>query len=181
MPVKPDSFYQIEGTVKPNWFSVPETCRGFLSAVNEALHDYATVAAFCILPDTFLLLIKTHGEVECENFLKGIGLLQKNFQTFDEAGGILVMSTLLKNQLSKSLQGPHELKDHSVKEISTTGLGRSLADIHLEPVRKGLITSPQEWMFSSYNAYQSDKVTKIPREEILSMIGGKQAFLELHA
>ena len=180
MLIQPENFYTIHGTVKSGHFNVPENCKVFLQVINEHFQPFNTIIGFCLLPDSFLLLIKMRDEVSCEDFLKNSGLLPKAFQTFEEPGGMLLMGTLLKNALSKCMIEKAGIQQHKIEGIVTGELGQCLASIHLSPVKSGYCTAPGDWLYSSYNAYVSDKPTKIPREEVYELMGGKASFTQLH-
>ena len=55
-----------------------------------------------------------------------------------------------------------------------------LTYIHLNPVSHQFVEHASDWHYSSYQAYLSEKPTKISRNEGLSWAGGSAAFLKLH-
>ncbi len=61
-----------------------------------------------------------------------------------------------------------------------TYLIRIIPYIHLNPVRSGLCSKPDEWKFSSYNSIISDKETKIKRIEILKWFNDIESFIKIH-
>jgi REP element-mobilizing transposase RayT len=54
------------------------------------------------------------------------------------------------------------------------------AYIHLNPVKANLCNNLEEWEFSSYKAYLTDKVTAITRDPILEWFGGIEYFKKFH-
>lgn len=179
--LKPEAFYCFSGSATTDLFNTPDACKNFLGLLNEKLNPFSTILGFCLLPNAFSLLIKIQDEVACESYLKQSGLMAKNFQTFDEASGMLLMGTLLKNQISKSVSAYEGIEKQQIEEVDSSMVGSMLSEIHLCPIKKGLCEKPSEWMFSSYNAFVSDKPTKIPREEVYQLIGGKEIFSQLHS
>jgi REP element-mobilizing transposase RayT len=51
---------------------------------------------------------------------------------------------------------------------------------HANPVHHGFTKKMEEWPHSSYHAYLSEGATKLEREYVLDIFGGKNAFLKYH-
>ncbi len=51
---------------------------------------------------------------------------------------------------------------------------------HANPVHHGFTKMMEEWPHSSYHAYLSEGRTKLEREYVLDVFGGKDAFLKYH-
>ena len=67
------------------------------------------------------------------------------------------------------------------KEVTTqTYYTKLIHYIHNNPVHHGFVTDPESWAYSSYNAYISDKITLLAKEEVFSWFGDKNAFQDFH-
>ncbi len=178
--MKPEGFYRINGLAANAGFSQPELCKTFLQAVNQDLGAFCQVFAFCLVPTEFELLVKLNNDASCEAYLKSAGAIAKDYLTFEEPGGSILLSTLLKNKLSGFFSRQTVITQHSISSIDATELSENIAAIHLYPVKTGLCAKPEDWLYSSFNAFVSDKPTKIPREEVFQLLGGKAVFHQLH-
>jgi putative transposase len=58
--------------------------------------------------------------------------------------------------------------------------GAMIYYIHANMMLHGLMSDFTDYFWSSYQAYLSDKPSKIAKEEVLNYFGGKAAFLEFH-
>jgi len=52
--------------------------------------------------------------------------------------------------------------------------------IHFNPQSHNFVKCPDEWRFSSYDAYLENKPTKISRNEGMAKFKNKQGFINLH-
>ena len=52
--------------------------------------------------------------------------------------------------------------------------------IHNNPVHHRYRDRPEEWPYSSYDAFLSLKRTKLQRKEVLGWLGGEAAFRKFH-
>jgi putative transposase len=52
--------------------------------------------------------------------------------------------------------------------------------IHANPVHHGYCTSVEDWNFSSYNTIIGNQLTQLPKDEILTWFGGREAFIKFH-
>ena len=53
--------------------------------------------------------------------------------------------------------------------------------IHANPVHHGFVRDLKKWRFSSYHSLLSEKDTKLERTYVMSIFGGRKAFLEYHS
>ncbi|MFM9944439.1 MAG: transposase, partial [Bacteroidia bacterium] len=52
--------------------------------------------------------------------------------------------------------------------------------IHANPVDHGFVSSIEDWPYSSYNSFLSDKKTLLKREDVLDWFYGKEDFIKYH-
>ncbi len=180
MILQPESLYSIQCESGKSLFPDPNSYKDFLTQFNEELASISTLWAFSLYPQGIQLLVKTTGETDWENYLRKNNLIKKDFQVFEEAGGMLVMATLIQNKISGFFRSYTLGGKLNITPVTENDLGNSISAIHLAPVKLGLVANPAEWTFSSYNAFLSDKPTKLPRIEVLEILGGADSFITLH-
>ena len=67
------------------------------------------------------------------------------------------------------------------KEINNeVYLKRLIHYIHMNPVIHGFVNNPDEWKYSSYQAFISNKKTMLERDEIILIYGNEKNFMEFH-
>ena len=93
----------------------------------------------------------------------------------------------LFNSYSKSFnklyhrRGSLFIPNFKKKEIDNPEYLKSVINyIHQNPVHHGFRDRPEEWPYSSYEAFFNIKRTRLQREEVLSWLGGKEAFKKFH-
>jgi hypothetical protein len=52
--------------------------------------------------------------------------------------------------------------------------------IHNNPVHHGLVSSLENWRYSSYHAILSQTQSRVSREYVLELFGGRSAFIAFH-
>lgn len=179
MLLKPDHFFSISCKSEKDVFIQNDLYKNFLTGLNEELAELLQVYSFCLLPNSVQLLIKTATETQWEQFLRSKNLLQKDYQVFEEPGGMLLMGTLVQNRISAFIRQfipqPRIIIQDAAENLSSV-----IVEIHKAPVLSGHSANPSEWVFSSYNAFLSDKPTRLPRTEVLEFMGGAEQFITSH-
>jgi putative transposase len=70
---------------------------------------------------------------------------------------------------------------YKVSEITSESyFTRIITYIHQNPLVAGLVKNMEDYKYSSYPAYLSDKETIIQRSEVLSWFGGLDGFINDH-
>ncbi len=180
MPIEPGCIYTIHISYPTAVFEQKEKCSDFLLFFNNTLSPVLRLIAFCIKPNSAELLIRAEEEANVELVFKTSGLISKGFQTFEEPGGQLLLTSLLQNFVHKNLRNFHPDPKITTVLQPESNLMQGIRDIHFSPVRAGLCTDIISWTFSSYAAFISDKPTRLPRESVLALAGSKQAFIDFH-
>ena len=57
---------------------------------------------------------------------------------------------------------------------------RLIGYIHNNPVHHGFVEYTQDWTWSSYHAYVSNKTTKLEKGEVLDWFGNQKEFVKYH-
>ena len=61
-----------------------------------------------------------------------------------------------------------------------TGICKVTHYVHANPVHHGFVAKLSDWKYSSYNTYLSNTSTKISRQIIVDIFGGKEYFTKYH-
>lgn len=147
----------------------------FLNLIKKYLIQHVDVLAYCLLPNHFHLLIKIK-----ENLL---------FTKQDED-----INKFISNQFRKLFISYTNAfsKEYNLRGgIFTTPFRRIIiADnayftqivyyIHYNPVHHNICSCPAAYLFSSYNAYLTNKNSLLQKEEVLNWFGNTQEFIKYH-
>ncbi len=163
----PNSFYHIynRGNNHENIFYHRNNYIYFLNKYNEYMSNYLQTYVFCLLPNHFHFLIKTHGnsEIISEQF-------RKFFKTYAEK---------INQQTGRS--GSLFLKPFRRKIITEDNyLKRMIFYIHFNPVHHRISESFEDYKWSSYKWILDPKRTGLQKEEILDWFNGKESYIEFH-
>ena len=136
----------------------------FLKQFNNYLEPYIDVFSYCLMPNHFHFFIRIN---DSQKFNKGI----KNLF-------ISYAKTINKKykRVGSLFQGRYKLSEVKTHDHFT----RIIPYIHQNPIIAGLAKSLDEYRFSSYMGYLSNKTTNIKREEVLEWFGGIENFIEAH-
>ena len=177
------NFYHIynRGINKANIFFEPRNYDYFLKKFNHYLFDYLDLYSYCLLPNHFHFLVKVKEKVyksdnQKKKSIKPSYLLpiEKAFRDY-----FICYSKTINNEYARTgALFQYKFKRKVIK--SEDYLTSIMAYIHLNPVRAGLCEKPEDWKYSSYNAFITYKPSKLKRQEVLSWFGGKEDFIEYH-
>ncbi len=136
----------------------------FLKQFNRYLGAYIDVFSYCLMPNHFHFFIRIN---DCHGFNIGI----KNFF-------ISYTKTINKKygRVGSLFQGTYKLKEVNSNDYYT----RIITYIHQNPMIAGLTKSLEDYRFSSYNGYLSNKKTNLKKEDVLEWFGGIEGFIETH-
>lgn len=177
-PFEPECWYHIFNHARgaDELFVSDLDYKTFFGLVNKYVVPVADIYAYCLMRNHFHFLVQFRNVDVPKQFTSGIisdylshqwGNVQntytkkKNFKT-GKRGGLFCQS------INRNLINSEEY------------LLNCVVYIHNNPVKHGFCLTSDEWRFSSYNAFFSNKSTKIEREKILGWFGGKQNFIDLH-
>ena len=135
-----------------------------MNQFNNYLGPHIDVFAYCLMPNHFHFFIRINNG---PGFDKGI----KNFL-------ISYSKTINKKyrRVGSLFQGRYKLSEVKTNAHFT----RIVTYIHQNPMAAGLSKSLEDYSFSSYKAYLSNKRTILKREEVLEWFGGINCFIEAH-
>jgi len=136
----------------------------FLKQFNNYLAPHIDVFSFCLMPNHFHFFIRINNSL---GFNQGI----KNFL-------ISYTKTINKKygRVGALFQGTYKLKEVKTNDYYT----RIITYIHQNPLIAGLTKSMEDYRFSSYKGYLSNKSTHLKKEDVLEWFGGIDGFIEAH-
>ena len=166
MKVYSDTYYHIynRGNNKDLIFFEDKNYRYFLTQFKKYVAPFCDVFAYCLMPNHFHFFLKVNDE---QLFEKGI----KNFFiSYSKAINIKY------NRVGSLFQGRYKASEITSESYFT----RIITYIHQNPLVAGLVKKMEEYKYSSYTAYLSEKETMIKREDVIDWFGGLPGFIEDH-
>ncbi len=152
----------------------------FLQKLDYFLLPWIDVIAYCLIPNHFHLLvnIKEKEKIPVKLLKRGGNepekLINAAFSNFF-------------NSYAKSFNNVHKRKGrlflYSFKRILVDKddyLTSLICYIHRNPIHHGLTDDYESWKYSSYNAFLSNKPSKVNKEYVLNLFGSKKDFISFH-
>lgn len=162
----------------------------FLQKYLRFVEPVANTLAYCLMPNHFHFLVKIRDETEIEKVLSG-RIALKYYRT-DRDTDVMTdfVSKQFSNLFSSYTQSYNKLYDR-MGSLYMKNFKRRIADepsyrkeliiyIHLNPVKHGFVNLPEDWNYSSYNTFLSNKSTFLNRKEINLMFESMDEFRECH-
>jgi len=159
------------GNNKENIFIETKNYYYFLERFKKYILPIADIYSYCLLKNHFHLLLKIKEEHELPEKFK-----DKPHLAFSNFFNSYTKSINKMYGRTGSLFEEH-LKRKRVENIDY--LIHLVAYIHLNPVKHGFTKNYQNYKFSSFQAYVSEKPTEIDKDFILNLIE-KDSFLDWH-
>lgn len=138
-PLLPGSSYHIynRGVNGEKIFFSERNSLYFINRLAYFIDQKADLLAYCLMPNHFHLLVR----VKTENFTQAV--LKPFFTSYVRAVN-----------LDQQRTGPLFQGRYRVKEIEDeSNLMICMKYIHLNPVKANLVSSPEDWKYSSYSDY----------------------------
>ena len=166
MKINSDTYYHLynRGNNKGVIFFEDDNYTFFLQQFKKYVSPYCNVFCYCLMPNHFHFFI---GVDDKTSFEKGI----KNFF-------ISYSKAINKryNRVGSLFQGRYKVSEITSDSYYT----RVISYIHQNPVTAGLVSKLEDYKYSSYNSYLSNKASQIQRNEVIEWFGGLEHFIEHH-
>ena len=165
VPIESDRYYHIynRGNNYGNVFFEEENYRFFLEKFKFYISPYTKIYAYCLLPDHFHFLLKVTDEEVIKKFKYFfISYVKSINKRYNRSG-----SLFLKNFKRIEINSDDYLK-------------RLVFYINHNPEKHSYIEKYQDYKYSSFKAFLSNKSTFIDRDEVFEWFGSKKEFLEYH-
>ena len=161
----PNTFHYITASTnkRRKVFAEDETCQIFVDVIKEikTIHPFKVVG-YVIMPDHIHLIINPL-RPEMSTILRKIkGKSGKLIIDYLKESERHMALKYLEINIHKRKYAVWLKKSSDVDLVSSKFIKQKLDYIHMNPVRAGLCTSPEEWKWSSYNAYLNNDEAEVP-------------------
>ncbi|OQX98726.1 MAG: hypothetical protein B6I24_04450 [Bacteroidetes bacterium 4572_128] len=182
--LKSDIYYHIYNRANgsENLFLNEDNYLFFLKKYNFHITPIANTIAYCLMPNHIHFAIQIKSEYILKNLkkfknLRGLNISKKLSQQFSN----LFNSYTKAFNKQQNRKGSLFISNFKRKEITNKNYFKEIIHyIHFNPVHHGFVKDLRDWKFSSFEAFSSEKATKIHREEVISWFGDKKQFWEFH-
>jgi len=178
-PLLPGEFYHLfnrANTQGEKLFPQERNYRYFLQKWAEYLGDSMEVLAYCLIPNHFHFLIRVKGDNQRDNTPQR-GVIPSIPESFRRFFITYTQAINKQEQRRGSLFQEHPKRLRVESDSHLLGLIRY---IHNNPVHHGLVSSLENWRYSSYHAILSQTQSRVSREYVLELFGGRSAFIAFH-
>jgi len=166
MKVYSDRYYHIynRGNNKDLIFFDEDNYIFFLDRFKKYVAPSCDVFCYCLMPNHFHFFIRVVNENVFENGIKNffISYSKAINKRYDRVGSLF--------------QGRYKASEITSDNYYT----RIVSYIHQNPVAVGLVGKLEDYRYSSYSAYLSNKNTLLSKGEVLEWFGGVEHFIECH-
>jgi putative transposase len=183
----PGESYQLfnHANGKENLFIEQKNYSFFLKKLATHILPVCKLFSYCLMPNHFHLVLQVPDE---EDLLK---LWERSASTtFTEKQVELKTSKVFGNLFSSYTQSFNKVYDRKgslfIPSMKMEPIGdenhfcKVIHYTHANPVHHGFTKTIEEWPHSSYKIFLSDSPTKLERQYVLDMFGGKAAFIRYH-
>ncbi|MGB8191279.1 MAG: hypothetical protein WCF67_05125 [Chitinophagaceae bacterium] len=195
----PEKFYHIYNRTnnKEPLFYSDENKRFFLKQYAKYISPYARTYGYNLLGNHFHLVISVRSESEITDHVKGLprsfitakelDLLKRSTDTLYFGHFIewqfLRLFTSYSMALNNSLDRKGNLFHKPFKRVEISSdkqFLQTLLYVHCNAVKHGLVKNVQDYSWSSYPSYLTDKPTLLEKKYALDLMGGIEKFIKSH-
>lgn len=166
MKINSETYYHLynRGNNKNIIFFDDENYIFFLNQFKHHVLPFCEVYAYCLMPNHFHFFIKVNDSILFEKGIKNF------FISYSKA------INKRYNRVGSLFQGRYKVSEITTASYYTT----IITYIHQNPVIAELVERMEDYKYSSYAAYLSDKPTTLSKQEVLDWFGGLAFFVEHH-
>lgn len=188
--LKPDNVYHVYNRAhgKEQLFIEEMNYQFFLKKFKVYIHPIAEVYSYCLMPNHFHVLIKVKSEEELENFFQeawreksmssqAFPLDKKVTQQFSN---FFNAYTKAFNKTYCRLGGLFISNYRRIKIENDKQFLNTVKYIHFNPVSARLTDRPEDWRYSSFGAYVTNRRTLVSKEYVIEKYGDFNNFLAMH-
>lgn len=181
VPLEEGCVYHIynRGINGENIFREERNYHHFLSLYAKYVFPVADTFAYCLLKNHFHFLVRIKDVHEfnpdrVQNPVRVKNYVSRKFSHMFNSYAQSINSAF--NRTGGLFETPFKRKKVTAEAYFTAMIGY----IHLNPVKHRFVKSPEEYIWSSYHSFLSNRPTKLNREEVLSWFGGVKEFKDFH-
>ena len=170
-------FYHIynRGNNKENLFKEERNYSFFLNRWEKYLLPYIDIWCYCLMPNHFHFLIKVKDHFSFPEKEDANKNLENQFKR------LFSSYTLSFNKVYVRTGSLFQKRFKRVKIDSDSYLFALIHYIHHNPIHHNLADNFTDWTYSSYSAFISNGTTKLDKESVLNLFGGKKEFITFHS
>jgi putative transposase len=165
----------------------------FLQKYDEYLSTYLETFAWCLLPNHFHFIVRVKTEKKISVKLKISETKLSSIETKFLNSEIL-LSEVIEHSFKRFFQSyalsfnkVHKRKGNlfykpfkRIQIEKESHFSQAIIYIHANPIKHGLVKNFNQWKWSSWKTYLSDKPTKLNRQEVLNWFGRVDQFVKVH-
>ncbi|HEY2583987.1 MAG TPA: transposase [Mucilaginibacter sp.] len=136
----------------------------FLSQFKKYVAPFCEVYSYCLMPNHFHFFLKVNDEV----------LFEKGIKSFFISYAKVINKKY--NRVGSLFQGRYKVSEITSDSYYTT----IITYIHQNPVVAKLVKNMDDYKYSSYAAYLSQRATMLNKQEVLEWFGGLDSFINHH-
>lgn len=156
----------------------------FLRNYKKRMSPFLDTLCYCLMPNHFHLLVVTKSEAEVMKHLgrdkdpngagNYSGLVSRQFGNFFNAYAKAFNKQQGRNGslFARPFKRKRVLDEHYLIKL--------IHYIHFNPVRSGLVRTPDKWKYSSFSAIISNAPSMVKRSEVLRYYDDLENFLVVH-
>lgn len=172
----PHCFYHLYNHAigSENLFHENKNYTFFIGKWEEYITSYANIWAYCLMPNHFHFVIQIRDKncfpasTGANKFLEG--QFKRLFSSY----------TLSFNKVYDRRGSLFQKSFKRAKVDSEQYLQHLIHYIHHNPIHHHFTDGYADWKYSSYTSILSKQPTKVKRQDVLQLFGGKDAFIKYH-
>ena len=193
-PLEPDSCYHVYNHANgyDKIFYNDGNYLFFLKKYALYINPIADTFAYCLMPNHIHFAVRIKGMGDLLN-LRGGFELSESFK-LSECWKAKHLETFLSRQfanLFSSYTQALNKQQNRIGSLFIPNFKRKLIDndqyfrqiihyIHYNPVHHNFVKDLRDWRYSSFEAYFSDKPTRLAKDEVIRRFGSKEEFWRFH-
>lgn len=186
---EPDAIYHVynHGNANDLIFREDTNYRFFLKRYRKYITAIADTYAYCLMSNHFHFIVRLKRREQLRVLVKEKYPHQdpQSFQNFSD-----LISNQFKNFLISYAKAFNKMYNRR-GSLFLDNLNRNIIEsedyffqairyVHLNPVKHGFTSRPEDWSYSSFNTYLYDQPTFVTKEQVIKWFGGRESFIEYH-
>jgi putative transposase len=178
--LSPDAYYQFSQKLSASLlFSTHDDYRHFLFLYCRHIQPVARTFAYCLLPDSFYVLLQIRDEASLQRHTERVG--ESADELVQDCSGYLerkVSTFVTRYHNTMSVPLPEPEKSWHCEYLPTEGeVAHRLELLHLYPLYHETVEENGRWPFTSLHSLQSHRHTFLDRDAVYGWFGGREGFM----